>query len=219
MTRSPRSTQGGYSWTVTFVDRNGDIPTMWVSGLELHDSYSANGGQHKGFLKITNRVHGTELAGSFALAYGGETTPSLAFDAGAAAVHRALESLGTVGTGGIVSVQRGVPDAQLGYTWTVTFAGDFLPDWEGSDVDDRIPWGDNDLPDIVWVNASKRPWGWWNPRSWNATGRREGKSEYEYVHSTPRSLLRLASAAIHPNAQVQARGNGHTRRGQSSHRG
>lgn len=60
---------------------------------------------------------GLYLAGSFSLKYNGQTTNSLPFDASAADVETALESLCTVGD---VAVTRTLGPANGGYTWLVT---------------------------------------------------------------------------------------------------
>lgn len=69
---------------------------------------------------------GLYLAGSFSLKYSGQTTNFLSFDAPAADVEIALESLCTIGD---VSVTRTVGPANGGYTWLVT-------------IMDQVGWGE-----------------------------------------------------------------------------
>lgn len=61
---------------------------------------------------------GTAASGTWAMSFGSATTPALAFDVSLAGLQGALESLSTVGSGGIASV-TGTP----GSNYVITFGG------------------------------------------------------------------------------------------------
>lgn len=68
----------------------------------------------------TITVSGTPTGGSFRLAFSGQTTAAIAYNAAAADVQAALEALSNIGTGNVAVTGAGFPGA----TAVVTFQGD-----------------------------------------------------------------------------------------------
>jgi hypothetical protein len=119
VTRSEVDGQGGYTWFVTFIDDNGDVPL-------LHASNSLTG---KGSnIAVTEVVKGNELGGSYSLIFGTESTAELPFDASAEEIKTALQDLSGISN---VNVDLVSPiDAEGGRTFAITFMDPNLGDAE-----------------------------------------------------------------------------------------
>jgi hypothetical protein len=109
--RSAGDGRGGYSWSVTFTEVQGNM-----TGLSYNSELTGYG--------VTVDIasaDGNELGGVWSLSLGGEQTAPLPYDATAAEVKAQLELLSTVGT---VTVTRSA-DAKIspegGSVYTVTF--------------------------------------------------------------------------------------------------
>jgi hypothetical protein len=129
--RSRPDMQGGYQWSITFIDQRigntGDVNAMV--------------GTTKNTLKGTNAmvtvctdgnstapcqghsIMGNQIGGYFEIGVAGQSQKvNISFDATPSKVQTELETLPGVGS---LNVQRTVhPDPQRGYIWTVSFVGD-----------------------------------------------------------------------------------------------
>ncbi|KAG7378551.1 hypothetical protein PHYBOEH_000304 [Phytophthora boehmeriae] len=122
--RSAPSPQYGYTWTITFLDYRGDVPTLLVTS-----SLVGTGSQ----ITVQEVRKGNALGGTFTLAYRSSVTSPIKWDAPATAtdsnsdgssVQEKLEALDVIGQ---VSVQRSaIPDQEGGYIWLVTFLDNIL---------------------------------------------------------------------------------------------
>ncbi|KAG6623132.1 Titin isoform N2B [Phytophthora cinnamomi] len=121
--QSAPSPQLGYTWTITFLDYRGDVPTLLVTS-----SLVGTGSQ----ISVQEVRKGNALGGNFTLAYYSSVTDPIDFGALAMAataspdgssMQEKLEALDVVGQ---VSVQRSDPDKEGGYSWVVTFLDDVL---------------------------------------------------------------------------------------------
>ena len=105
--------QGGYTWSVTFHAPTGLLPLMQMSTNALSGTGAA---------VATARVQQANvISGTFNLEFESEFTGQIPSDATESEVKAALEQLAAVDT---VLVSRTGPDAQLGYSWFVTFTSD-----------------------------------------------------------------------------------------------
>ena len=119
VSRGLRSDQGGYEWTITFTSdtNSGNINTMVATSYLVGEGAS---------VVVIDSIHGNQLGGSFQLKYNDSPTASISFNAQASEVKEKLEAIGEIGA---VEVFRSGPDAQLGYSWTISFTkntGDLL---------------------------------------------------------------------------------------------
>merc|ERR1739841_128893 len=90
VTRSGPDAQDGYAWTVTFLDRAGDVPP-----LEVVSSLTGSGAA----VAVTTVRDGNVLGGEYSLeTVDGYSTTTLPHDAAAADVAAALEAIGAVGS-------------------------------------------------------------------------------------------------------------------------
>ena len=96
----------GHRWEVSFTKAIGNLPEM-VAHMHRYEEQHVR----------TLGGDPTPLGGSFSLGYGGASTGPIAFDASAAAVKLALESLPTLSR---VDVARDVYNFGQ-YRWRVTF--------------------------------------------------------------------------------------------------
>jgi len=99
----------GFRWTVTFANRVGNLPAL-AALPEVHEIQQIQ----------TLGGNPTPLGGTFRLQFLGELTPSISFDASAAQVAAAVESLSTSGR---VEVSRAGPFLNGQFAWTMTFRG------------------------------------------------------------------------------------------------
>ena len=106
-------TRHSVTYSITFHGNARDLPQ-----LKLGTSQLTGAGVDVSFATHTD---GNKLAGDFLLTYEGQTTQPIPFDATPAQLKQRLEALSSVDT---VNVLRSVADAELGYTWTVTFTSD-----------------------------------------------------------------------------------------------
>ncbi|KAE8959836.1 hypothetical protein PF005_g31059, partial [Phytophthora fragariae] len=117
------SPQQGYTWTITFLDYKGDVPTLLVTS-----SLVGTGSQ----ISVQEVRKGNALGGNFTLTYSSSVTDPIDYDAPAMAaavnpdgssLQEKLEALDVVGR---VSVQRSGPDTEGGFSWVVTFLDNVL---------------------------------------------------------------------------------------------
>ncbi|GMF63741.1 unnamed protein product [Phytophthora fragariaefolia] len=121
--QSAASPQLGYTWTITFLDYKGDVPTLLVTS-----SLVGTGSR----ISVKEVRKGNALGGTFTLAYSNSVTGPINYNAAAMAatvnpdgssLQEKLEALDVVGR---VSVQRSEPDKEGGYSWMVTFLDNVL---------------------------------------------------------------------------------------------
>ncbi|KAL9189871.1 hypothetical protein ACHAXT_009546 [Thalassiosira profunda] len=117
--RSMADEQGGFEWEIEFLsDSNGgNLPTMIVHGDGLRTSNAVGGAN----IDVSTGRDGSYISGTFTLAFRGEATNPLSYDADASTVKEELEALSTVAR---VHVERTPLDIVGGCTWTVSFLED-----------------------------------------------------------------------------------------------
>jgi hypothetical protein len=109
VTRSEADGQRGYTWTITFLENEGDVDMLRVSS-------SLTGAN--AVIQVEEVVKGNYLGGTFQLSYEGYATDSLSYDASSSAVKNALEAIDVMG---YVDVTASNADRDGGRTYTVTF--------------------------------------------------------------------------------------------------
>ena len=107
--RTGPSSQGGYTWTVTYLTALGDQPSLAFANLLTGYGTSVQG---------ATLQNGNFLNGTFKLGYNGVITPALAFNLSASALQTALLPLV-----GATVVKAGSPSPEGGNVYTVTFTG------------------------------------------------------------------------------------------------
>ncbi|KAH7469291.1 Titin [Phytophthora ramorum] len=121
--RSAPSPQFGYTWTVTFVDYDGDAPPLLVTS-----SLVGTGSR----ISVREVRKGNALSGTFTLSYLTAVTAPIKWNAletaakstsDGSSLQEKLEALDVVGR---VSVQRSGPGHEGGYSWLVTFLDNVL---------------------------------------------------------------------------------------------
>ncbi|RYY37437.1 hypothetical protein EON62_01115, partial [archaeon] len=103
---------GGYTWTITFLGLQGNVPAMQLGSSSLNSIGAA--------VRVHTIEDGQALGGTFTLALEGQRTSALPFDATAGEMQTALEALSNVDA---VVVAREGPSMRNEYTWFVTFTG------------------------------------------------------------------------------------------------
>ena len=106
----------GHRWTVTFLENLGNIPMMIAHPTRQEIQYIESYGGSP-----------TPLEGSFTLAFGGETSEEIPFDATEETMKASIEALSTVG---VVTVNRDGPLGGEGFgrfRWRVTFRSNLGP--------------------------------------------------------------------------------------------
>jgi len=103
-------------YNITFLENERDLPE-----IRLGTSQLTGAGVDVNFNTITD---GNMLGGSFMLSFEGQQSSPITHDATDAEMQLVLQALPNIDT---VEVLRSGPDAQLGYTWTVTFTSDAEP--------------------------------------------------------------------------------------------
>lgn len=123
VTRTGPNQAMGYSWEVTFSNKTvgGDQPEV----TSISDKLSGSGVD----IMISETQQGNQLTGSFTLSYNGETTSEIPFDASAASMQSAINSLSNVYPSRVdVSRTRLTAIDRFqqmgGYTWTIIFDSD-----------------------------------------------------------------------------------------------
>ena len=128
VSRTGPNGQNGYTWSVTFLTIEGDVPALTATDL-------LDGVGHS--ITISEKTKGNYLGGDFKLAYGGYTTEEISYSANADTLKTKLEALATIGS---VQVSQSEADSEGGSSWTVTFidnvknAGDLasmIPEYAG----------------------------------------------------------------------------------------
>ena len=99
-----KDVEGGYIWSVTFKENEGDVVQMRLGTSNLIGT-----GAGVEFKTVTQ---GNEIGGAFALSIAGATTKNLKFDSTSEEVTAAIESIYGIDT---VDVTRGSPDDQRLY--------------------------------------------------------------------------------------------------------
>uniref|UniRef100_K3WLI2 Fibronectin type-III domain-containing protein n=1 Tax=Globisporangium ultimum (strain ATCC 200006 / CBS 805.95 / DAOM BR144) TaxID=431595 RepID=K3WLI2_GLOUD len=121
--RSAPSAQKGYTWTITFLDYFGDVPTLMATSSLVGTGAS---------IQVREVRKGNSITGAFALSYMGYTTTPVAWDAKAMAVdsgsdgssmQEKLEALDVVGP---INVERSTMDREGGLIWRITFLDNML---------------------------------------------------------------------------------------------
>lgn len=105
------SAEGGREWLVTFLDAPASLPMMQATD----DSLTGDAP----YVEVAYAVKGNSLSGSFTLSLGGYRTERIWYDAEAADVAAALESLPSVTAVDVTTPDS--PNPQGGRQWTVTF--------------------------------------------------------------------------------------------------
>jgi len=109
VSRKSFDNRGGYSWSITFIGDNGDIPALTPRSSLVAKEAS---------IEVQELVKGNQLDGQFALLYGAITSGPIAYNANAVTVKAKLEAI----TGlGLVSVSEGPADNEGGKEFLITF--------------------------------------------------------------------------------------------------
>lgn len=160
VTRSSATQAMGYSWEVTFSNKTvgGDQPDI----SSASDTLTGSGVD----ITIDELHQGNQLTGTFTLSYNGETSSEIPYDASAASVQSAINSLSSVYPSR-VDVTRSDETADKsqqvgGYTWTVVF--------------DSSTWHD---PTDHSVSETYRDGSWvGNPADWQDTWPDSGQGRF-----------------------------------------
>lgn len=150
VTRTGPTQSMGYSWEVTFSNKTvgGDQPDVDSTADDLTGSGVD--------ITIEETQQGNQLTGTFTLSYNGETSSEIPFDASAASVQSAINSLSSVYPSrvDVTRTEETIDRAQQvgGYTWTITFDSDTWHDptdhsssetyVDGSWIGDAADWAD-----------------------------------------------------------------------------
>jgi hypothetical protein len=102
--------QGGYTWSVTFITPPGNVAQLKLATSSL----TGNGAG----VETATATPGNEISGSFRIAYNGEVTGPLSYDATPSQIQTALSAFSQLG---VVEVSRTGPNVQRGYSWSITF--------------------------------------------------------------------------------------------------
>lgn len=108
VSRSLMDEQGGFIWTVAFKDSEGNLP-QFICAVDA--AFKLKAGAK---CETSTLTDGNVLSGTFVI----NSSAPISFDASAATVKAALEAMSWVGK---VQVVQSAPNAQFGYTWTITF--------------------------------------------------------------------------------------------------
>jgi ELWxxDGT repeat protein len=150
----------GFTYSITFMQDDGDIDPLTVSDAAIIDGGDAKGVgswnaipainedtkgvaeikpsdaqaqvfEHKKGVHVPSKISlaligkgDNNIGGTFKLKFEGEATSDISVDASAEDVKTALQTLSTVGS---VSVERLARNAEMGYTWDITFTHHWLP--------------------------------------------------------------------------------------------
>lgn len=109
VSRSGPDYQGGYTWTITWLSVEGDVPTLTVSNSLTGSAATVS---------VRTVQDGNYLGGYYTLEYAGKVTSELSFDADASNVQEALTAIPEVG---LVEVSRSSVDTEGGSNYLVTF--------------------------------------------------------------------------------------------------
>lgn len=150
VTRTGPTQAMGYSWEVTFSNKTvgGDQPDIGSSS----DDLSGSGVD----IEISETQQGNQLTGTFTLSYNGETSSEIPFDASAASVQSAINSLSSVYPSqvDVSRTEETIDRSQQvgGYTWTIAFDSNTWHDptdhsssetyVDGSWIGDSADWAD-----------------------------------------------------------------------------
>jgi hypothetical protein len=133
VTRSAVDYQHGYKWTIEFNSalNAGNVQTLIADGALLVSSNTAN----KPSITVSS-IDGNQIGGTFTVKFqnGVKDSESAAipFDATDVQMKNALVAMpNNIIPAGTVAVSRVGPDAQRGYTWSVTFLSDYARTFEG----------------------------------------------------------------------------------------
>lgn len=122
VTRTGPTQAMGYAWEVTFSNKTvgGDQPDV----TSTDDGLAGSGVD----LVVTETQGGNQLTGTFTLSFNGETSSEIPFDASAASVQSAINSLSSVYPSqvDVTRTDETIDRSQQvgGYTWTVVFDSD-----------------------------------------------------------------------------------------------
>ena len=108
--RTGPTSQGGYTWTVTYLTALGDQPPLTFANLLTGYGTRVQG---------ATLLNGNFLNGTFKLGYNGVITPALPFNVTASALQTALLPL----VGATTVTTAGIPSPEGGNVYSVTFTG------------------------------------------------------------------------------------------------
>lgn len=165
VTRTGPTQAMGYSWEVTFSNKTvgGDQPDIESDS----DSLSGSGID----ISTSEIQQGNQLTGTFTLSYNGEKSSEIPYDASAASVQSAINSLASVYPSrvDVTRTEETIDRSQQvgGYTWTIIFDSDTWHDptdhassetyTDGSWIGDPAGWED------TWQNTGagrfSKAWG------------------------------------------------------------
>lgn len=185
VTRTGPTQAMGYSWQVTFSNKTvgGDQPDV----TSTSDKLSGSGVD----LMISETQQGNQLTGTFTLSFNGETTSEIPYDASAASVQSAFNSMSSVYPSRVdVSRTKETIDTSQqvgGYTWTIVFDSDTWHDpTDHSSSESYI--------DGNWIG---------NPANWEDTWPSSGAGRFSKVWGKNVGVL--------PNMECSSDGLGTTR--------
>mmetsp|Transcript_25263 Transcript_25263/g.52844 ORF Transcript_25263/g.52844 Transcript_25263/m.52844 type:complete len:1508 (+) Transcript_25263:155-4678(+) len=126
ISRSMADEQGGFEWEIEFLSNSngGNLPSMEVHGDGLRTSNPVGGAD----IVVSAGRDGSYISGSYTLAFFGEETNPIPYDADALTVKEELEGLSSIAR---VHVERTPLDVVGGCTWTVSFLEDGLRSHRG----------------------------------------------------------------------------------------
>ena len=129
VTRSEVDFTGGYKWQITFSRKDGDVATLVATDSSLTGTVptvavvETRRGTVDEVQVITTDTTAGSLQNTFFLAFNGEETDNLNYDASETTVKAELEKLSSVGS---VEVSRTVLGSNA-YCWSVTFTHPLTP--------------------------------------------------------------------------------------------
>ncbi|KAL3774885.1 hypothetical protein ACHAW5_007303 [Stephanodiscus triporus] len=119
VSRSTADDQIGFTWEIEFLsDSNGgNLPPIKVHGDGLRTSNPVGGAN----IELSTGRDGSYISGSYTLAFRGDVTNLISYDADASTVKKELEALSSIAQ---INVERTQLDIVGGCTWTVSFLED-----------------------------------------------------------------------------------------------
>jgi hypothetical protein len=163
VTRTGPDYQGGFAWTVTFMDdmNTGIVPDMVANPEHLNGINSnvtvctkgANTGNCVGTSQIPTitSINGNEIGGNLIIGCTtcGATVATVPFDVSGSGLKYALESAIGSFIGNVAVSRTTEPDPQKGYTWTVSFIGPKVGDMPDLTVTTGSLTGDTVVANVI----------------------------------------------------------------------
>uniref|UniRef100_A0A7S4I964 Fibronectin type-III domain-containing protein n=1 Tax=Odontella aurita TaxID=265563 RepID=A0A7S4I964_9STRA len=119
VTRSLVTGQGGFTWSITFLENTGDVDSLTASSSLTGKDASVT---------VLELVKGNQIEGFYSLSNGLENSEDISYDASPSSLENAIESL--MGVGQMRVTSSGSVDSERGRSYLVTFLGA-----EAGDVD------------------------------------------------------------------------------------